>query len=200
MATVFFGAKILVIGGAGFIGSNMVKRLQKFSPRQIVVVNNLLSAERINMPDEPEIELIEGSITVDAILSCLQDDLDYIFHLATFHGNQNSIYDPLADHENNTLTTLKLFERIKSFKRLKKAVYSGAGYSVAEKTFNKAHATQEDAPVLLQMYSPYSISNVIGEFYSVYYHRQHCLPIVRACFQGEGLFKTSFESYLRGII
>ena len=179
----FIGGKILVVGGAGFVGSNLVKRLLEFSPRQVVVVDNLLSAERINVPDVPEIEFVEGSIIDEAVLSCLQDDLDYIFHLATFHGNQNSISDPLADHENNTLTTLKLFERIKSFKRLKKVVYSGAGCAVAEKTFDKAHATQEDALVSLQMDSPYSISKVIGEFYSVYYHHQHGLPIVRARFQ-----------------
>jgi nucleoside-diphosphate-sugar epimerase len=183
MANEYVGDKILVVGGAGFIGSNLVKRLLELSARRIVVVDNLLSAERINLPDVPEIEFIEGSITDDAILSRLHDDLDYIFHLATFHGNQNSIYNPLADHENNTLTTLKLFEHFKSFKHLKKVVYSGAGCAVAEKTFDKVHATQEDAPVSLKMDSPYSISKVIGEFYSVYYHHQHGLPIVRARFQ-----------------
>ena len=45
----------------------------------------------------------------------------------TYHGNQNSIADPLADHENNLLTTLKLFERLKGFSRLQKVVYAGAG-------------------------------------------------------------------------
>lgn len=183
MANEYIGSKILVVGGAGFIGSNLVKRLLELSARRVVVVDNLLSAERINLPDVPEIEFIEGSITDDAILSRLHDDLDYIFHLATFHGNQNSIYNPLADHENNTLSTLKLFEHLKSFKHLKKVVYSGAGCAVAEKTFDEAHATQEDAPVSLKMDSPYSISKVIGEFYSVYYNHQHGLPIVRARFQ-----------------
>jgi UDP-glucose 4-epimerase len=179
----FQDCKILVTGGAGFVGSNLVRRLLTFAPRQIVIVDNLLSAERANVPDDLRVTFVEGSITNDAILASLQDDLDYVFHLSTYHGNQSSIHDPLADHENNTLTTLKLFERIKSFRTLQKVVYSGAGCAVAEKTFDQAHATSEDAPIALEMDSPYSISKIIGEFYAVYYHNQHKLPTVRARFQ-----------------
>ena len=54
----FIGGKILVVGGAGFVGSNLVKRLLEFSPRQVVIVDNLLSAERINVPEVPEIEFV----------------------------------------------------------------------------------------------------------------------------------------------
>lgn len=179
----FQGCKILVTGGAGFVGSNLVRRLLTFAPRQIVIVDNLLSAERTNVPDDSRVTFVEGSITNDAILASLQDDLDYVFHLSTYHGNQSSIHDPLADHENNTLTTLKLFERLKHFRTLQKVVYSGAGCAVAEKTFDQAHATSEDAPITLEMDSPYSISKIIGEFYAVYYHNQHKLPTVRARFQ-----------------
>jgi nucleoside-diphosphate-sugar epimerase len=103
--------------------------------------------------------------------------------LATYHGNQSSIFNPLADHENNTLTTLKLLETIKNFKRIKKIVYSSAGCSVAKKTFENAVETTEDDPIGLEQDSPYSISKIIGEFYSVYYKKQHNLPVVRARFQ-----------------
>ncbi len=174
---------ILVVGGAGFVGSNLTRMMLEANPLRVVVVDNLLSSERCNLPDDSRIEFVEGSITDDAILGRLNDEFDYIFHLATYHGNQSSIHDPLADHENNTLTTLKLYERIKHFARLKAVVYSGAGCAVAEKTYEKAHATPEDAPISLEMDSPYSISKIIGEFYSVYYHRQHGLPVVRARFQ-----------------
>jgi UDP-glucose 4-epimerase len=131
----------------------------------------------------PNIKFCEGSISDDVVLSKLQDEYDYVFHLCTFHGNQSSIHNPLADHENNTLTTLKLYERLKGFKRLKKIVYSSAGCSVAEKTFEKAEATTESELVSLNMDSPYSMSKIFGEFYSVYYHKQHSLPVVRVRFQ-----------------
>ncbi|MBU1910501.1 MAG: NAD-dependent epimerase/dehydratase family protein [Verrucomicrobia bacterium] len=179
----FSRAVVLVVGGAGFVGSNLVQRLLGEGAARVVVVDNLLSAERENLPGPPAVEFREGSITDDRVLAALGDEFDYVFHLATYHGNQSSIADPLADHENNTLTTLKLFERIKGFQRLKRVVYSGAGCAVSEKTFDKARATSEDAPVSLVMDSPYSISKIIGEFYSVYYHRQHGLPVVRARFQ-----------------
>jgi UDP-glucose 4-epimerase len=179
----FRGSKILVVGGAGFVGSNLVKALLNASPKEIIIVDNLLSAEKSNIPIAPEITFIEGSITDDRILEQLKDELDYVFHLATYHGNQSSIHNPLADHENNTLTTLKLYERLKNFKTLKKLVYSSAGCTVAEKTFDTAQATTEDAPVSLYLDSPYQISKIIGELYSNYYYNQHHLPVVKARFQ-----------------
>lgn len=179
----FRDQRVLVVGGAGFVGSNLVKTLLQSSPREIIVVDNLLSAERTNLPEHPLLSFIEGSITNDEILGELKDDFDYVFHLATYHGNQSSIHNPLADHENNTLTTLKLYERIKGFEKIKKVVYSSAGCTVAEKTFDEAKETTEDAPVSLYLDSPYQISKIIGEFYSNYYYKQYQLPIVKARFQ-----------------
>jgi nucleoside-diphosphate-sugar epimerase len=113
----------------------------------------------------------------------LPEDLDLVFHLACYHGNQSSIADPLADHENNTLTTLKLFDRLKNFKKIKKIIYAAAGCAVAEKTFDNAAPTSEDAPVSLFHDSPYSISKLIGEMYGNYYFQRYGLPFVKARFQ-----------------
>ncbi len=180
----FGRSKVMVVGGAGFVGSNLVKMLLGANPEvDIVVVDNLMSAERENLPDDKRLTFVRASITSDQVLSDIRDDYDYVFHLATYHGNQSSIHDPLADHENNTLTTLKLMNRLKGFKNLKRLVYSSAGCSAAEKTFDDAKPTREDAPISLIQDSPYSISKVIGEFYAVYFFRQHGLPAVRARFQ-----------------
>src|SRR5262252_2975982 len=132
------GAAALVTGGAGFVGSNLVARLVAAGARLVHIVDNLLSAERINVPEHPAVRLTEGSISDDAVLATLRDEYDFIFHLATYHGNQSSIHDALADHRNNTLTTLKLYETAKSWSGLSKVVYSSAGCSVAEKTFGEA--------------------------------------------------------------
>lgn len=173
---------VLVVGGAGFVGSNLCRALLE-AGATVQVVDNLLSAEAENLPVHDDLLLVEGSISDDRVLSSLQDRFDLIFHLATFHGNQNSIADPLADHLNNTLTTLKLFDRIKSFHRLNKVVYSSAGCTVAAKTFADATATGEDAPVSLYHDSPYQISKIVGEFYANYYWSQYELPVVKARFQ-----------------
>jgi UDP-glucose 4-epimerase len=179
----FDHSRILVVGGAGFVGSNLVKELIATSSAYVLVVDNLLSAERFSVPLSTRVDFIEGSITNDAVLRQLPSNLDYIFHLATFHGNQNSMANPLADHEHNTYTTIKLYDFLKTYRPLKKLVYSSAGCTVAEKTYGPAKATTEDVPVSLWLDTPYQISKIVGEFYSNYYFERHRLPIVKARFQ-----------------
>jgi len=178
----FSGAKILVVGGAGFVGSNLVHQILEKNPKEIIVVDNLLSSDVSNIPADKRVRFVLGSITEDKILAALPDDLDFAFHLACFHGNQSSIADPIADHDNNTLTSLKLFDRLKELKQLKKVVYAAAACAVAEKTYDAPTATTEDQPVALYHDSPYSISKIIGELYGNYYFKQHKLPFVKARF------------------
>jgi len=176
--------EILVTGGAGFVGSNLVRAALGRGARSVVVVDNLLSAERENVPDDPRVRLVEASIAEDETLGAIGRDFDYVFHLATYHGNQSSIANPLEDHANNLVTTLKLYEHLKRSERLRKLVYSASGCTLApHEVYDAAEATQEDGPVPLDLDSPYQISKVVGEFYSVYYHRQEGLPTVRARFQ-----------------
>lgn len=179
----FVGKNVLIVGGAGFVGSNLVRFILAERPRKLTIVDNFLSADPVNVADDPAVRLVSGSITNERILKEIDDDLDYAYHLACFHGNQSSIHDPIADHDNNTLTTLKLFERLKDIKSLIKVVYSAAGCAVAEKTFDGAMATSEDAPISLFHDSPYSISKLIGEMYGNYYFARHGMPFVKARFQ-----------------
>lgn len=176
-------AAALVVGGAGFVGSNLARALCEGGAVRVTVIDNLLSADRDNVPDLPQVEFVEGSICDDDVLAGVADEYDFVFHLATFHGNQNSIARPLEDHENNTLPTLRLLEHIRAFERLQMLVYASAGCTVAEKTFDCASATSEDAPVSLYLDSPYQISKIVGEFYSNYYTRQHGVPVAKARFQ-----------------
>jgi UDP-glucose 4-epimerase len=178
----FKNQKVLVVGGAGFVGSNLVHQILEQDPREIIVVDNLLSSDVSNIPADNKVRFVFGSITDDEILRNLPDDLDYAFHLACYHGNQSSIANPLADHDNNTLTTLKLFERLKDIKSLKKVVYAAAACAVAEKTYDTPTATTEDQAVTLYHDSPYSISKIIGELYGNYYFERHKLPFVKARF------------------
>jgi nucleoside-diphosphate-sugar epimerase len=178
----FSGCKVLVVGGAGFVGSNLVHQILQQDVQKIIVVDNLLSSDVSNIPADPRVEFVFGSISDERILHNLPEDLDYAFHLACFHGNQSSIADPFADHDNNTYTSLKLFDRLKDIKHLKKVVYAAAACAVAEKTYDTPPATTEDQPVTLYHDSPYSISKIIGELYGNYYFQQHKLPFVKARF------------------
>jgi nucleoside-diphosphate-sugar epimerase len=205
----YYDSTILVVGGAGFVGSNIVRQLLAENPQQIIVVDNLLSSEAVNIPSDDRVRFIFGSITDDKILAGLPENLDYAFHLACFHGNQSSIADPLADHDNNTLTSLKLFDRLKDIKSLRKVVYAAAACAVAEKTYDSPTATTEDQPVALYHDSPYSISKIIGELYGNYFFQRHKLPFVKARFSnvygpreilGAGRWRGTVHTVWRNVI
>jgi nucleoside-diphosphate-sugar epimerase len=164
---------ILIVGGAGFVGSNLVRELVRHGIPSVTVVDNLLSANRTDILDHPAVTFIEGSITDPAILGRLDDRFDWVFHLATYHGNQSSIANPLADHANNLFPTLRLLEHVKGWTRLRRLVYSSAGCTVAEKVSGEPRPTMESDPVSLHLDSPYQISKIVGEFYVNYYQARH---------------------------
>ena len=177
------GTNVLVVGGAGFVGSNLVHALNEQGTARIRIVDNLLSAERTPVLELPTVEFTEASIADDRVLDALEDSFDYVFHLATYHGNQSSMHAPLADHENNTLTSLKLFQRLSGFRNLRRVVYSSAGCTVAEKVYGEARPTTENDPVSLHLDSPYQISKIVGEMYANYFNSRFGLPTVIARFQ-----------------
>ena len=199
----------LVVGGAGFVGSNLVQELLRLGARRVVIVDNLLSSDPSNVPSDPRVQFVFGSINHESSLRAIPADLDYAFHLACYHGNQSSIADPFADHENNTLTSLKLFDRLKDAKGLRKVVYAAAACAVAPKTYDDPSPTTEDQPVTLHHDSPYSISKIIGELYGNYYFQRHRLPFVKARFSnvfgpreilGAGQWRGTVHTVWRNVI
>lgn len=206
---IFLNTEVLVVGGAGFVGSNLCIQLLAQGISKLVIVDNLLSSTISNIPDDNRIVFINGSIADDTVLKLLPKSLDFVFHLACYHGNQSSIADPFADHDNNTITSLKLFDHLKDYTNLKKVVYAAAGCAVAEKTFDDAKPTTEEAPVSLYHDSPYSISKLIGELYGNYYFGRYKLPFVKARFQnvygpreilGAGRWRGTPHSVWRNVI
>ena len=200
---------ILVVGGAGFIGSNLVKRLITYKPKKIYIVDNLISADVSNIPDHPCVEFRFGSISDDLVLYELPNDIEFVFHLGCYHGNQSSIINPIADHENNTLTSLKLFNKLSKSSSLVKLIYAGAACAVAEKTYDQPTPTTEDQPISLYHDSPYSISKIIGELYGNYFFSHFGLPIVKARFSnvfgpgeilGAGQWRGSIHTIWRNVI
>jgi nucleoside-diphosphate-sugar epimerase len=63
----FTDASVLVVGGAGFVGGALVRRLVDARPRRVAVVDNLLSADLGNVPEHPAVDFIFGSIADDRI-------------------------------------------------------------------------------------------------------------------------------------
>ena len=179
----FRGSTLVVVGGAGFVGSNLCNLLLESDVKSLVIVDNFLSSEMFNVPEDSRVELITGSIADDITLKKLPSNIDYAWHLACYHGNQSSIANPIADHDNNTITSLKFFQFLSVLRAVKKVVYAAAGCAVAEKTYGEPVETPEDAPVSLFHDSPYSISKLVGEMYGNYFFARYQMPFVKARFQ-----------------
>ena len=176
--------RVLVTGGAGFVGSNLVARLLASDIERVVVVDNLLSSEPDNLVPDRRLDVRVGSIADGAVLRGLGDEFDVVFHLATYHGNETSAARPLDDHANTLFPTLRLFEHLAGQRGpLRRVVYPSTGCALADRDVPSPRPVKEDGPVPLDYDSPYQISKVAGEMYAVYYHQRHGLPVVRVRFQ-----------------
>ncbi len=69
----FNGASLLVVGGAGFVGSNLVKQLLTHDIKRLAIVDNLLSSDMVNVPDDKRVVMIPRSITDDGVLQALPE-------------------------------------------------------------------------------------------------------------------------------
>ena len=178
----FSGRKILIVGGAGFVGSNLAKYILKQQPRRLTIVDNLLSADCVNVPDDPAVRFIAGTITDDAILANLDNDLDYAFHLACYHGNQSSIRDPLADHDNNALTTLKLFDRLKDIGACKRSSMRRRAAPSQKRRSTRPGDKRGRAGLAISRQSLFDLEAGRGDVRQLLFCR-HDLPFVTARFQ-----------------
>ena len=176
-------SKSVVIGGAGFVGSWLVKELLKETQDEIVVIDNLISSERWNIPGDDRIQFILGSAGDTHTLLKVKGDVSSVYHLACYHGNQSSIADPMADFENNLRPTITVLDWIEKVHPAARVVYTGAGCAVAPKTWDTPEGVPEVDETSLLHDSPYSISKVSGEMYSVHYAKQRGLDVVRVRFQ-----------------
>ena len=138
----------------------------------MLVVDNLLSAERENVPDDPRVELVEGSIADDARARAARRRVR--LRLPPRHLPRQPELDreparrprEQPDHD---------AEAVRAGRRTSRGCGRSSTRPPAARSpstrYGEAEATQEDGPVPLDLDSPYQISKVVGEFYSVYYHQ-----------------------------
>lgn len=162
--------KMLVTGGAGFIGSNIVRRLL-LDGHEVVVLDNLLSGHRSNL-NGLDCELIEGDIRDQAAVLRAVKGADTILHLAASVGNKRSIEHPFLDSDINVMGTLAVLEAARSAGVRKIVASSSAGIFGELKTV----PIREDHPV--EPDTPYGASKLCMEKHCLAYAKLHGIEAV----------------------
>ena len=202
--------KILITGAMGFVGSNLSRILQNILKDSFIIgIDNFLSSERIYENEKNLDIFINGAVEDNKILKLLDlYNIDTVFHLATYHGNSTSVLNPIEDHQNGALTTIKLLDYFQK-KQLNRFVYSSAGCSMGTADEENCKFIEEVEEVTLKLDTPYQISKIVGEFYCNFYFKQFGVPTIRARFQnvygpgeilGAGRWRGSDATIWRNVI
>mgnify|MGYP001386871323 CR=1 FL=1 len=138
---------VLVTGGAGFIGSNIVRRLVE-SGNSVKVLDNFMSGYRSNLDPFPSVEIIEGDVRDKNIVENAMQDVEVVFHLAASVGNKRSIDFPVTDAEINVIGTLNVLEAARKAGARKIVTSSSAGIFGELKTMpiREDHPAEPDSP------------------------------------------------------
>jgi UDP-glucose 4-epimerase len=156
---------VVVTGGAGAIGSRLVRRLLDRGARSIVVVDDLSSGYDWLLPEDPRVKLCRGDVAQIAKAG-INSSEPVVFHLAAFFANQNSVDHPLDDLHTNGIGTLATLMWAAE-KKGRRVVYASAGCSIAGHGIDAP--IREDMPVSLHLDTPYQITKALGEFYCNYF-------------------------------
>jgi len=175
----FDGKTVLVTGGAGAIGSNLVRTLSALNTKKIVIIDDLSSSFEWNIPASQKVSFINGSILDDEKLKwAFKDKPQIVYHLAAHFANQNSVDNPETDLMVNGMGILKVLEHAhRAF--VQRFVYasSGCGLYGAD-----SKIPFEEGDISMKLYTPYQVTKMLGELYTNYYYNLYRLPIVNARF------------------
>lgn len=168
--------RILVTGGAGFIGSNLVEKLlHRDDVTAVKVLDNLATGSAKNIEefqDNPKFEFFEGDIR--SYETCLQacDAIDLISHQAALGSVPRSINDPLTTNEVNITGTVNIFTAAKE-KGVKRVVYAASS-----STYGDHPGLPKIEDTIGNPLSPYAVTKYVNELYANVYARLYGLELI----------------------
>ena len=180
----FFSRTILVTGGAGAIGSNLVIALSKLvgDEGKVIVLDNLSAIkgdEPIDLPPLSNLMFVKGDIRNDSDLKrVFREKPSIVYHLAAFFANQNSVDYPEKSADVDIKGIIKLLD-LAQFTEVEKFIYASSGCSIYG-SYGKM-PLKEDF-ISMHLTTPYQINKMSGEMYCNFYHHHYGLNTVNCRF------------------
>ena len=164
--------KILVTGGAGFIGSTLANFYSK--DNEVFVIDDLSMGRLENLEETENLTFFEESVTniefMEALLS--SNEFDYIFHLAAIASVADSVKRPIETHEVNFRSVLELLELTKKYQtNLKRLVFSSSAAVYGDEPTIPKHENSQIHPM-----TPYAIDKFSAEKMVLAYCRLYGVP------------------------
>jgi UDP-glucose 4-epimerase len=167
-------SKVLVTGGAGFIGSNLTEALLKQGHR-VRVLDDFSTGKRENLLyDEtyPSLEMVEGDIRDLAVCQKAIKDIEYVFHQAALPSVQRSVEDPLGSNAVNAGGTLNILFAARE-ETVKRVIYASSSSIYGDTPTLPKHEEMLSNPL-----SPYALQKYIGEQYCRLFYQLYGLETV----------------------
>lgn len=155
--------KVLITGGAGFIGSHIAEYFQN---DEVIVYDNLRTGFKHNIKHLKNVKFVKASVTDFKTLNKYMKNVDYVFHLAALISVPESLLKPIETEQINTQGTLNVLEAARR-NNVKKVVYSSSAAIYGD---NPVLPKRED--MLPEPKSPYAVSKLSGEYYCKIYSQQ----------------------------
>jgi nucleoside-diphosphate-sugar epimerase len=164
--------RVLVTGGAGFIGSHLTDALVERGD-EVVVLDNLSTGKLANLAGvRDRIRLVEASITdLPAVKECCAG-VDTVFHQAALASVPRSVNDPIASNETNVTGTLNVLWAAKEG-GVRRVVYAASSSAYGD---TEVLPKREDMPA--NPLSPYAVNKYVGELYCAVFDRLYGLSTV----------------------
>ena len=180
----FHNRTILITGGAGAIGSNLVIALSHLvgDDGKIIVLDNLSAIkgdEPIDLPPLSNLMFVRGNICSDIDLKrVFREKPSIVYHLAAFFANQNSVDYPEESANVDINGIIKLLD-LAQFTSVDKFVYASSGCSIYG-SYGKMPLTEDF--ISMHLTTPYQINKMAGEMYCNFYYHHYGLNIVNCRF------------------
>ncbi|MFA5070046.1 MAG: SDR family oxidoreductase [Patescibacteria group bacterium] len=165
-------SKYIVTGGAGFIGSNITKRLVG-DGHQVKVIDNLITGKRENLKDlENKIEFIKGDIRDTERMKQEFRGFDYVLHQAALPSVPRSVDNPIISNDHNINGTLSVLTAAREV-QIKRLVYASSS-----SVYGNSQEREKNEEIPPNPLSPYALTKLAGEYYCKLFYKLYGLETV----------------------